>query len=137
MKTILTGLMLMAATIAQAQPASPPAAGIAGVWSLGETRNCQSGPSWVFFADGFYAEITLPSTGPAAIGMWRESPTGIIYTHAHLPYEGHERPMQQRELTFVERSADRMVTRNYRGVPRIFHRCPASALAAPPGTPAH
>ena len=110
---------------------------IAGVWSLGETASCESGPAWVFFADGFYAEVQLPDGAPAALGIWRDEGDAIAYTHAHMPFDGHEQPMRVRHLTIEERSSDRLVTRNYRGVARIFHRCPATSLKASEGQGGH
>ncbi|MCK0099563.1 MULTISPECIES: hypothetical protein [Erythrobacteraceae] len=110
---------------------------LAGVWSLGETASCESGPAWVFFADGYYAEVQLPDGAPAALRIWRDEGDAIAYTHAHMPFAGHERPMRVRHLTIEERSSERLVTRNYRGVARIFHRCPATSLKAPKGQSGH
>lgn len=124
--------------IAAAMIAAPAAASdLAGVWSLGEARNCDAGPAWVFFADGYYAEVTLPSSEAHALGLWRDEGKAVAYTHTHMPFAGHEKPMEQKRLTVVERTAEKLSTTNYRGVPRIFHRCPASALKASPGTAAH
>ena len=89
---------------------------LAGVWSLGETASCGA---------------------PAALRIWRDEGDAIAYTHAHMPYAGHERPMRVRHLTIEERSSERLVTRNYRGVARIFHRCPATSLKAPKGQSGH
>jgi len=110
---------------------------LAGVWSLGKTASCQAGPAWVFFADGYYAEVQLPDGAPAALGVWRDEGDAIAYTHAHMPFSGHEQPMRVRHLIIEERSPERLVTRNYRGVARIFHRCPATSLKAPEGQRGH
>ena len=110
---------------------------IAGVWSLGETRSCNSGTAWVFFADGYYTEVQLPDGAPSAVGIWRDEGDAIAYTHAHLPFEGHEKPMKIRHLTVEERSAEKLITRNYRNIARVFHRCPASSLKAPEGKNGH
>lgn len=110
---------------------------LAGVWSLGATKNCETGPAWVFFADGYYAEVTLPSSEAHALGLWRDEGKAVAYTHTHMPFAGHEKPMEQKRLNVVERTSDRLSTTNYRGVPRVFHRCPAAALKAAPGAPAH
>ena len=113
------------------------AVSLVGVWSIGETRSCDAGAAWVFFADGFYAEVQLPESDPSAVGVWRDEGEMIAYTHAHMPFEGHERPMRVRHFTVEERIADRLRMRNYRGDELIFHRCPAQALKAPPSQGGH
>jgi len=53
--------LLVAGALAAPAPAQtfgPPY--MPGVWSLGETRNCETGPAWVFLADGYYVEVQLP-----------------------------------------------------------------------------
>ncbi len=110
---------------------------IVGVWSLGETRSCDSGTAWVFFADGFYAEVQLPDGSPSAVGIWRDEGEAIAYTHAHMPFEGHVRPMRVRHLTVEERTSEQLRLRNYRGVERLFHRCPSDSLKAPEGRSGH
>ena len=61
----------------------------------------------------------------------------IAYTHAHMPFAGHEQPMRVRHLMVEERSSDLMRLKNYRGVERLFHRCPSDALKAPEGRGGH
>jgi hypothetical protein len=129
----LVCLGLSSAAAAQ-QPAS---ASIAGVWSLGETRNCSTGPAWVFLADGYYAEVKLPNEGPFATGLWKDEGGAISYTHSHMPFPDMLKANELKRLTVEERTEDRLVTRNYRGVARIFHRCPADSLKAPPGQAEH
>lgn len=113
---------------APAQTFGPPY--LPGVWSLGETPNCATGPAWVFLADGYYAEVQLPDRGPSATGLWKDEGKAIAYTHSHMPFKDMMTPNELKRLTVEERTADRLVTRNYRGVPRIFHRCPDDALKA-------
>lgn len=61
---------------ALAQDDGTPAS-LAGVWSLGETASCEAGPAWVFFADGYYAEVQPPDGAPAALGIWRDEGDAI------------------------------------------------------------
>lgn len=119
------------------QAAAPAPASMPGVWSLGETRNCESGPAWVFLADGYYAEVNLPNSGPSATGLWKDEGNAIAYTHSHMPYPDMLAPNPMKRLTIVERTADKLVTRNYRGVARIFHRCPPESVRAPTGQVSH
>ena len=132
----IVGVLTISIAPVSAQEQTTPAP-IAGVWSIGETQSCDSGPAWVFFADGYYAEVQLPDGAPAAVGIWRDEGDAIAYTHAHMPFEGHERPMRVRHLTIEERSAERLTMRNYRGDARVFHRCPAGSLKAPVGQSGH
>ena len=118
-------------------PAAAIASELPGVWSLAATKNCEAGPAWVFFADGYYAEVTLPSSDAHALGIWRDEGKAIAYTHTHMPFAGNDKPMEVKRLTVDDRAAERIATKNYRGLPRIFHRCPASALKARSGQPAH
>lgn len=132
---ILSMVSLAAASSAGAQQSSENS--IAGIWSLGETRNCASGPAWVFLADGYYAEVKLPNEGPFATGLWKDEGKAIAYTHSHMPFPDMLKANEMKRLTVEERTDDRLVTRNYRGVSRIFHRCPADSLKAPPGQAEH
>ena len=132
----MAGLLAISIAPVSAMEQTAPAP-LAGVWSIGETRSCDSGPAWVFFADGFYAEVQLPDGAPAAVGIWRDEGDAIAYTHAHMPFDGHERPMRVRHLTIEERSADRLRMRNYRDDARVFHRCPASSVQKPNDRPSH
>ncbi|NBW75847.1 MAG: hypothetical protein EBR34_08605 [Sphingomonadaceae bacterium] len=84
----------------------------------------------MFLADGYYAEVQLPDRGPSATGLWKDEGKAIAYTHSHMPFKDMMTPNELKRLTVEERTADRLVTRNYRGVPRIFHRCPDDALKA-------
>ncbi len=128
-KAALAGAMALTFVPASAEDQGAPAP-IAGVWSIGETRSCDAGPAWVFFADGYYAEVQLPDGAPSAVGIWRDESHAIAYTHAHMPFKGHEEPMKVRHLTIDERGAEKLITRNYRGESLLFHRCPASSLKA-------
>lgn len=128
-----TSLMMSSVSAQDDDPTTP----IVGIWSLGETASCDAGNAWVFFADDLYAEVKLPDGGPSAVGIWRDEGDAIAYTHAHMPFEGHERPMRIRHLTIEDRTEERLVTRNYRGVPRVFNRCPATSLKVPDGGTGH
>jgi len=138
MKNIMNriGLVLVVSGMSVPVNAQEPAS-LTGVWSIGETRSCDAGAAWVFFADGFYAEVQLPDSNPSAVGVWRDEGEMIAYTHAHMPFEGHERPMRVRHFTVEERTADSLRMRNYRGDELIFHRRPAQALKAPPSQGGH
>ena len=132
--------IVLAAASGQADSSRSSRAGpsaLPGIWSLGETRDCATGPAWVFLADGYYAEVRLPNEGPFATGLWRDEGGAIAYTHSHMPFLDMMKANEMKRLTVVERSADKLVTRNYRGVARVFHRCPAGSLTAPAGQEEH
>lgn len=59
--------MIIAAILAAITVEIPPT--MAGIWSLGDTKDCASGPAWVFLTDGYYAEVQLPDKGPFATGL--------------------------------------------------------------------
>lgn len=130
-------LVLAAALSLPLQAATPAPPYLPGIWSLGEVRNCASGLAWVFLADGYYAEVTLPDGGPSATGLWKDEGAAIAYTHSHMPFSDMLQANEMKRLTVEERTPDRLATRNYRGVPRVFHRCPAGSLKAPAGQAAH
>lgn len=115
-------------------PAS--AQSLVGVWSVGEKRACERGPAWVLFADGQYAEVTLPSGPISALGLWKDEDQALAFTHAHIPFAGHEVPATMSRMTMETRTAERLDMRNSRGMARSFHRCPAASLKAP-GRAAH
>lgn len=125
--SLLSSLLLVSfSTSVMAQEPAP----LAGIWSIGETRSCDTGNAWVFLADGFYAEVKLKSRAISAAGIWRDEGDAIAYTHTHVPFIGHEKPMRVRHLTVDERTAEQLTTKNYRGETLVFHRCPADALIA-------
>lgn len=111
-----------------AQAMAQESASLTGVWSVGDTRSCDSGNAWVFLADGFYTEVKLKTGDISAAGIWRDEGDAIAYTHTHVPFKGHEKPMRVRHLTLEERTAQQLTAKNYRGEALLFHRCPASAL---------
>jgi hypothetical protein len=131
------GISVLAALALPVQAAEPTPAYMPGVWSLGETKNCETGPAWVFLADGYYAEVILPDKGPSATGLWKDEGNAIAYTHSHMPFSDMLAANEMKRLTVEERTLDRLATRNYRGTARIFHRCPAGALKAPSGQAVH
>ena len=125
-------MIIAAMLLAAATPTTMP-----GIWSLGETKNCETGAAWVFLADGYYAEVKLPDGGPSATGLWRDEGSAIAYTHSHMPFPDMLAANEPKRLTVVERTADKLVTRNYRGMERVFHRCPIGSIKAPPNQPNH
>lgn len=125
------------AAVAQPSAAQSIASDLPGVWSVGDTANCTDGPAWVFFADGFYGEMKLPSSAINAVGIWRDTGEAILFTHMHLPFAGLETPVAPKPLKIVTRTADRIDALSVRGTRRVFHRCPVSALKAPPSDAAH
>lgn len=129
--------MLAAAITLPVYAAAPDPAYMFGVWSLGESKNCEAGPAWVFLADGYYAEVTLPDKGPFATGLWKDEGGAIAYTHSHMPFPDMMKANEMKRLSVEERTPDKLMTRNYRGVARVFHRCPTDALKAPAGQTAH
>jgi hypothetical protein len=133
MNKLLSIAALVAAPLA-AQTATPP---IAGVWAIGETRNCETGNAWVFHTDGYYAEVTLPDDGPKAVGMWRDDGATIAYTHSHMPFADMTKGAPARKFVVQRRDADRLVVRTHRGATLIFNRCPESAVKAAPGKAEH
>lgn len=138
MLSLAIGLALAAANAPASQSPTPAAAtALPGIWSLGDTKNCLNGPAWVFLADGYYAEVKLPNEGPFATGLWRDEGGAIAYTHSHMPFPDMLATNELKRLTVVERSADKLVTHNYRGVARVFHRCPAGSLKTPAGQGEH
>lgn len=132
MVTLTTFLLSAVAAATGPAPAYMP-----GVWSLGETKSCTFGPAWAILADGYYAEVTLPDKGPAATGLWRDEGDAIAYTHSHMPFGDMMEANEMKRLTIEKRTPDKLITRNYRGVARIFHRCPAGSLKAPLEQAAH
>jgi hypothetical protein len=132
-------LIEIMAVLTAMQPAVPaPYNGsIAGIWSLGERRDCAAGQAWVFLSDGYYVEVSLPDQGPFAVGTWKDEGATIAYTHSHMPFADAAKPGQLRRFTVERRTADRLDLRTYRGDMRIFHRCPEGSLKAPSGQRGH
>lgn len=92
---------------------------------------------WAFLADGYYFGVTLPDGGPSATSLWRDEGKAIAYAHSHMPFLDILTANEMKRLTIQARTSDKLVTGNYRGVSRIFHRCPPGALKVPPGQGAH
>lgn len=115
-----------------AQAATQPAP-LTGVWSVGETRACDSGEAWVFTADGYYVEVDLPSSPIGAVGAFVDKGNAIEYTHAHMPFASADSPQPRRSYTITNRTSDRIEALNYKGEKRAFHKCPLDALKKPEG----
>lgn len=110
-----------------AQATTPPAP-LTGVWSVGETRSCDSGEAWVFTADGYYVEVELPSSPIGAVGAFVDKGDAIEYTHAHMPFASADSPQARRSYKITARTGDRIDALNYKNEPRHFHRCPSISL---------
>jgi hypothetical protein len=129
-------LPLLLASAAAAQPAAPS---LAGIWVVGEARDCgrRGANAWVLMKDGIYAEVALPQGPINAIGRWRDGGSKLHYTHAHLPLENALKGDPERAMTIEKRTAARLDMTSPSGRKRVFSRCPAMALQAPPGGAAH
>lgn len=121
-------MILVSLLLVQAAPAA--AAPLPGIWSLSEKASCSAGEAWVFTADGYYAEVTLPASEIHAVGIWEDRGAAIDYTHAHPPFASFATQQERRTYKVIARSADRIDATNYKGERRVFHRCPAGALRA-------
>lgn len=126
-------MFVLSVLFAQAAVALPPkavsVAPLPGIWSV-EASGCAAGEAWVFTADGYYAEVTLPSSPIHAVGVWEDKGSTIDYTHAHAPFASLATPQPRRSYRVTSRTADRIEALNYKNEKRIFQRCPAGSLRA-------
>lgn len=129
----MTGLALSASASAE----NAPAPSIVGVWSVGETSNCESGTAWAFHKDGYYVEVKLPDKGPTSVGMWKDNGATIDYTHSHMPFADMATGAPPRTFTVEARTADKLTLKTYRGTPLIMNRCPVDAVKTPAGQAEH
>jgi hypothetical protein len=124
-KTIITAAALVATSAPMAQAAPLP-----GVWAVGEPAACATGNAWVFFKEGFYAEVKLPSGPMSSLGHWRDEGTALAYSHAHMPFTKVAEGQAERRMTFTSRTADRFEATAPSGTVRVFSRCPEGTLKA-------
>ncbi len=112
------------------------AAPLTGLWVVGEAADCSrpGANAWVLMADGLYAETSLPRGPITAVGRWRDGGDRLIYTHAHIPFTA---PAPERAMVMNERTEQRLAMTAPSGRKRVFSRCPAGSLSAPPGQPQH
>ena len=112
------------------------AAALTGLWVVGEAADCSraGANAWVLMADGLYAETTLPAGPITAIGRWRDGGDRLIYPHAHIPFTA---AAPERAMTFDNRTETRLAMTAPSGRKRVFSRCPAGTLRAPPGQERH
>jgi hypothetical protein len=132
MKAVIVSAALVVASAAGAQPAPLP-----GVWAVGEPAACADGNAWVFFKEGFYAEVKLPDGPTSAIGSWRDAGDALIYTHAHMPFAKLAEGQSERRMVFKSRGADRFEATAPSGTVRTFNRCPDGTLKAPANSSGH
>lgn len=125
-KTMTLIAALVASTTAAAQSAPLP-----GVWVVGEAAACADGNAWVFFKEGFYAEVKLPDGATSALGSWRDAGDALVYTHAHMPFGKLTEGQTERRMAFKSRTADRFEAIAPSGAVRVFSRCPDGTLKAP------
>lgn len=121
-------MIILSLLLAQATPAA--STDLPGIWSLGEKASCSAGEAWVFTADGYYVEVTLPASPIHAVGVWEDKGTAIAYTHAHAPFASLANRQERRSFDVTARTANRIDAINYKGERRVFHRCPAGSLRA-------
>jgi hypothetical protein len=133
------GLVLVWAAAAPALSAQGVAAGAAlpGVWTVGAEADCAAGRAWVFFKEGHYAEVKLPSGPITSLGWWRDEGKVLVYTHGHMPFVKMAEGKPVRRMAFESRTSDRFETLAPSGTRLIFTRCPDSALKAPAQTDGH
>lgn len=110
---------------------------LAGVWAVGEPAACATGNAWVFFKEGFYAEVKLPDGPTSAIGSWRDAGDALVYSHAHMPFGNLAAGQPERRMVFKSRTADRFEATAPSGTVRVFSRCPDGTLKAPSNSGAH
>jgi hypothetical protein len=133
LKTTLTVIAIAVSTMASAQAPSP----LAGVWAVGEPAACAAGNAWVFFKEGFYAEVKLPEGPTSAIGSWRDAGDALVYSHAHMPFAKLAEGQPERRMVFKARTADRFEATAPSGAVRVFSRCPEGTLKAPKASAGH
>jgi hypothetical protein len=133
LKIIIALAALAAATNTSAQTPAP----LPGVWAVGEPAACATGNAWVFFKEGFYAEVKLPDGPISSLGHWRDEGTALAYSHAHMPFTKLAEGQPERRMTFKARSADRFEATAPSGTLRVFSRCPEGTLKAPANAGAH
>jgi hypothetical protein len=134
----VAGLMLLwSAAAALAQGGARGAAALPGVWTVGAEADCAAGRAWVFFKEGHYAEVKLPSGPITSLGSWRDEGKMLVYTHGHMPFVKIAEGKPVRRMAFESRTADRFETVAPSGTRLIFTRCPDGVLKAPAEAEGH
>lgn len=133
---MINEVIVVAALVVASAAGSHPAP-LPGVWAVGEPAACADGNAWVFFKEGFYAEVKLPGGPTSAIGIWRDAGDSLIYSHAHMPFAKLADGQPERRMVFKSRDADRFQATAPSGTVRTFNRCPEGTLKAPPNGNGH
>ncbi|MES2290095.1 MAG: hypothetical protein V4530_10200 [Pseudomonadota bacterium] len=110
---------MTAFALPSAAAAAMTSSSLPGTWSVGETRNCASGPAWVFLADDYYVKVHMPDKRAVRDWRWRDEGTSIAYMHSYMRFSDSLTANNMKCLTIVERTADKLVRRNYRGGARV------------------
>lgn len=112
------------------------AAPLTGLWVVGEAADCArpGATAWVLLEGGVYAETSLPQGPITALGQWRDGGDRLFYTHAHIPFDT---AAPERAMLMAQRTPERLAMTAPSGRTRIFSRCPAGSLKAPPGQAEH
>mmetsp|Transcript_19117 Transcript_19117/g.24745 ORF Transcript_19117/g.24745 Transcript_19117/m.24745 type:complete len:136 (+) Transcript_19117:245-652(+) len=118
----LTLLPLM--TVAQVAAAEPASDGIVGAWTSGDTAQaCETAPITLLMSDGVVAVFMSKDGDLHSLGSWTATVDTLTMTHNDFPLSGDGQSKAPVELTILDLSETRFITRNAKGDIRERIKC--------------
>lgn len=116
---IVAGALAVPATATAADAPLVP-----GVWSLGETKNCEAPAASAFLAGGCYAEVMLPYRGPFVTGLSKKGGTALGYTQSHMPFSDMMQANEIKQIKVGSRIPDKLICQKLPGCSACFSSMP-------------
>lgn len=115
----LSALLLVPPAFAQSAPDN-----ITGAWASGESAEaCDAAPITLFMSDGVVAVFLSKDGDLHSLGSWSATEDTLMMTHNDFPISGDGQSNAPVELTILDLSDTRFVTRNGEGAERARIRC--------------
>ena len=117
--------LILALIWAQSAAAETPSDMATGAWASGDTAGaCETAPSTLLMSDGVVAVFLSKDGDLHSLGSWYTSDDTLTMTHNDFPLSDDGQSKTPVELTILELSETRCITRNAEGAERSRVRCP-------------
>jgi len=104
---------------------------VAGAWASGSGPDaCAKAPISLFMSDGSLAIFESAAGGLHAIGVWKLDGATLHMTHNETPLAMDGKASEPVDLTLVELTAEKFVSKNAKGQERARTRCKDLTLPA-------
>lgn len=116
--------LILALIWAQGAAAETPSDMATGAWASGDTAEaCETAPITLLMSDGVVAVFLSKDGDLHSLGSWTTTADTLTMTHNDFPLSGDGQSKAPVELTILELSETRFITRNAKGDIRERIKC--------------